>query len=268
VRTRAQAAGRRASCAVLCAVVVGALGPGTGILGETGAFAGQRASLSSKATTHTPAPDSHRVRVPHRYRFTVVTTTYLNPGRPNTAPYRVVMKVERASAVLWRIVVVTTLKRGMPPTTEQLVRNGDKLATTVRGSTRVTTAAPDSFSNAHGDELFRLLGVFTARWATPRCTPTLAYASGPVIEGIRSEILRRAAVKCNPSMAAPALNGPTTLWFDPRTSLVLRARLYAGKVLVETDNVSGLSYSPRFSPGDFALPKRVAYRAARTPDAA
>lgn len=166
----------------------------------------------------------------------VVMVDYLAGTAANVrarVPFETLVEISWSSASSWRVTETTMLSRGARPSVRIVERIDDRLET-ISGKTTTTGAATKfSLVEAADDDLLRMPNVLTAPWGVARCGPKLSYQrDGPVLDGIRTEVLHRSAVRCAFSNDAPDWNGASTIWFDPRSALVLRATLHTidGKI--------------------------------------
>jgi hypothetical protein len=198
-------------------------------------------------------------------RFTEVVTTYSLPAyfEPAPPPPTVIQQVTFAEANRWRsdATVVNPHNAG---TVEVLtVRNGTSIVqrmegtgmrrpsvTVITGQAGVDPGLPTA--STYGIELdpASLLALTTGRCARP----VALAGTGPTIAGRPTKVLRLGSNPC-PSAAVPEIDGPATFWIDARTSLVLRAEVFAPNgQLFEQATITQLRYGGTFPPSLFQLP--------------
>jgi hypothetical protein len=180
------------------------------------------------------------------------------PGSVGASVHEYARRVLWFSPSDWSVVAYSTYwNHATPPSMTSTIRFGRELTTVSGRVLQKTEAGPLSLADAAPDALFRVPDPLTAPWSVANCGPTLRYQkSGPLIDGIRTEVIHRSAVRCAFSDSAPSWTGPSTLWFDPRSRIVLRVVLHLqGGATAEVYTATVSNPTPAFLAGMTAIPQ-------------
>ena len=194
--------------------------------------------------------------------YTQVVTNRTVPGtfEPVPAPPRIVERVDFAAADRWRAQATVTEPHGVQTTT-LTVRNADTIVTLTHSSytgtteTRIRAGFGAGLPTAatYGSRIDPLMFLGVPRG---RCARRFSLAgNGPRIADRQTLVLRLGPNPC-PSAATPEINGPAVFLIDPRTYLVLDAKVFAsdGRTPVQHLQTTRLAYGTPVAANLFRLP--------------